>query len=378
MSNKVKIIIVALVQLFAFSSAQSNFCFYQNVGGDYTCQLVNAQYEVGSDFNIIGSHLAGMSDAMVTHVIALTSPEVPVNLQTIPNELFEKFFNLRSLDLSNTNIQFIQKLLNCDSLERLFLNTNQIDTIVTSAFESCTSLLTLNMESNKLTEFDNLIAMLSPTLTNLILRSNSIERLSADSFRGLGQLKVINLDENAIVFIGENSFFYAAELEELSMANNRISVLSLNMFINKPFLHTLNLSNNLIEGVQRGLFILFPNIRTINFFNNLCGSFELLELPSPNWTEQFSICYTYWDLINPETTTAIEEPTTIEIETPSPPPITTTDGETWTPTTIPIELPTTPSPGPSTTTPGTAGAATQSIFTVLSLLCIIVAMKMMA
>lgn len=335
MSNKsVKILIVA-VQLLALTNAQ-NFCFFDFVDPmTYACKLIAAQYSPGDDFTVLmGPHQPGQNIMEVS--LVYVDPGVASNVSTIPNQIFDIFPNMRVLDFSNVRMQNIQRLENCEVLEELHVNHNEINHIVPTAFAGCTSLEVLNLESNRLEEFEAVSVGLSQTaLKKLNLRTNSISRLTADSFRGLSKLKNLNLDLNHVYHVAANTFFDQGDLEELTMNGNQLAILNNNMFVNHENLTTLMLNYNRIEALEPFIVMHFPNVRNIGFLDNVCASFELF-LPQPSENEEnpanLTACYDRWIEIN---STPSTQPTTIEISTPSTPPTgetpstppTTTGGE---------------------------------------------------
>lgn len=112
-------------------------CVYQDAFIDYTCQpfIANSNKE-SLPFIIEGDHIFGKDDANVTEVFAESSI-----IETFPNEILQKFNNLRKLHLHEVGMKVLKEPLdNCGSLVILDLRVNEINSIPPLAFLSCANL----------------------------------------------------------------------------------------------------------------------------------------------------------------------------------------------------------------------------------------------
>ncbi|XP_033630805.1 toll-like receptor 3 [Asterias rubens] len=232
-----------------------------------------------------------------------------LTLQSITSSMFRGLENstLEELDLSYnrlttlTNASFGSYL---SHLQILQLHNNLIASISETALTGLTSLKTLALFNNLLTEIDPGSFAHNGHLEDLYLNNNSIKRLSSEgSFRGLISLRTLNLSNNGIIqiFTGEE-FQDLHELLSLDISNNflksGIITLTGNSFkpLSKlkylrlkkihlldisspsPFahlvqLHLLDLSNNNMHGLESDTFVTLKSLETLyldhNHLNNL-------------------------------------------------------------------------------------------------------------
>ena len=92
-------------------------------------------------------------------------------------------------------------------------------------------------------------------LERLDLSRNKITGIEASTFRGLGQLRELDLDASAIYEVAPFAFLGLRNLEDLRMGNNAISILRSSTFAGLGRLQALDLSYNRIESIEPGAFV---------------------------------------------------------------------------------------------------------------------------
>ena len=163
------------------------------------------------------------------------------------------------LDLSNNAIKDISGVETQETVKRLRLQNNQIESLISTNWPN---IRTLNASNNSIKELGGLAR--STRLWSLNLSGNKIERVKSTDLpaslealdltrnriedvgflRGLPRLRVLSLGSNVINSIDLSD---AKELEELDLAVNQLNQVSL---AGLPSLVKLTLSNNFIERLS--------------------------------------------------------------------------------------------------------------------------------
>jgi Leucine-rich repeat (LRR) protein len=210
-----------------------------------------------------------------------------VNLQSMEQIRFQNFLKLKKLDLSFNNLTRLNydSFKNLKVLEYLDLSFNQIDFIDGRIFGDWgdfneRALKYLNLESNRITKFEdslvNLIKLVTFVISNNQIQDfplfgthlNSDYSLSMHYFyfnhnkiksldvfpSDIFTLIVLNFDFNEISFIKTNAFEDLTSLQNLSLSHNFLKNLTKEIFFNQLKLTSLNLSHNLIEFIELNSF----------------------------------------------------------------------------------------------------------------------------
>uniref|UniRef100_A0A3Q2XQI2 Slit homolog 1b (Drosophila) n=1 Tax=Hippocampus comes TaxID=109280 RepID=A0A3Q2XQI2_HIPCM len=131
----------------------------------------------------------------------------------------------------------------------------------------------------KLTKFPQ---HLPPTTEELRLNNNDLSLLEATSaFKGLSQLRKINLSNNKISEIEDGAFEGASAVAELHLTANHLQVVRGGMFRGMESLRMLMLRNNKISCLHNGSFTGLSNVRLLSLYDNqlsviLPGTFDAL------------------------------------------------------------------------------------------------------
>jgi Leucine-rich repeat (LRR) protein len=143
--------------------------------------------------------------------------------------------NIKSIVLSNMNINDISEISNLTNLTSLSLKSNKIEEI--EGLSSLSNLTSLNLSGNKIEKIEGLNSL--SNLTSLDLSSNKIETI--ENLGNLSNLKTLNLGSNKIEIIeGLDSL---SNLSTLYLDSNQIEDIT-PLVTNSTSLTYLSLKNN--------------------------------------------------------------------------------------------------------------------------------------
>lgn len=119
-------------------------------------------------------------------------------LQFIPNNIFEEFSSLETLDVDNT----------------------KLDRLETHFFKGAAKLSCLNANNNEITELTANTFMYADKLEHINLNVNHIQKIDDEAFAGLPHLMVINLSHNQLHEISVDMFKFLPKLNHLGLSKN--------------------------------------------------------------------------------------------------------------------------------------------------------------
>ncbi|CAG9803059.1 unnamed protein product [Chironomus riparius] len=202
-------------------------------------------------------------------------------LYSVPADIFQKFPQLRHLDVEQTDLKVIKSdnFYNANQLKYFLARFNEISRIESETFSS------------------------SPQLKYIVLQQNRISDIHPRAFYGLNHLEILYLDYNRVTALPSNLLDYLPNLLHFSMTYNNLSSIPDNLFIKNEKLETLNLGHNLLTSFDDEQFRRLPNLERVQLdFNNLsqldlsaCKSVEvnidnnnLSEIQLNKWTKTVS------------------------------------------------------------------------------------------
>jgi Leucine-rich repeat (LRR) protein len=169
------------------------------------------------------------------------------NVTMSQNETSNSFINLRSLDLTKTNILKIEKqsFSGLLKLEKLLLNHNKGLEISNGCFYELKKLAYLDLTDIGLKSLNasNLFNK-DNNLTVLILIQNDLNYLDEYSFKDLRNLKILNLKFNQIKHILPKTFDELIHLKYLNLYSNKLKKIYKTSFDSLINLEELILSHN--------------------------------------------------------------------------------------------------------------------------------------
>ncbi|XP_055911459.1 insulin-like growth factor-binding protein complex acid labile subunit [Eupeodes corollae] len=164
----------------------------------------------------------------------------------LPFKLFEHFPNLRTLDVSFTEILDITRntFASANSLSYLNMSNNNITTIGTSVFNGANSLIRIDLSRNAIKDVNEFSFRGLPKVDKIVLSYNKISNLSKDIFVENQYLEVIALDNNLLGSLDPEVFSRLRRIREINLSNNQLLSLHPSTFQMAYGIETLLLSGN--------------------------------------------------------------------------------------------------------------------------------------
>lgn len=210
-------------------------------------------------------------------------------VQNLTEETLAYRTGFRRLDLHANRIRFIQPGLFKDmpDLKVLDLSRNHLNVFALSKIQvgPLTAVESLDLSGNGLyTGMSDYFLGDSPSLENLSLSSNSITRISRDTFSGLSALTKISLHNNVILEIEDGAFDSLDRLAELDLSKNSISCIT---DFDLCSLKVLDLSRNSMELFQSAGSAQVYKLARLDLSENKLSYFPLL--PRNNVLEHLDV-----------------------------------------------------------------------------------------
>jgi Leucine-rich repeat (LRR) protein len=154
-------------------------CQFSVVGIHYVCYIQKAVVGANEAITIVGDHQPGKLDSDVNSVIFIES-----KLHEIPREIFTKFENLKELNVESTELEELNHLENCGSLETFRAGFNNIVKINDETFKDCKNLRTVDLQSNKIEKLGKTVFKHNEKLWQVNLSRNEINGIEPCGFLG--------------------------------------------------------------------------------------------------------------------------------------------------------------------------------------------------
>jgi Leucine-rich repeat (LRR) protein len=182
-------------------------------------------------------------DTVSTKILTISSSFMTF----LPQNIFTIFKSLTNVDISHSNVRYINESFNdAFNMQQLNLTNNLISSLSNSSFKMMKSLRVLNLESNR------------------------IKNLEPEAFSGLSELETLSLRKNMIEEIPENVFQELFKLKILNLANNQIKHLYGNLFENNIQLEIILINKNPIQFISSNLLDRCLHLKVIYFGNTNC------------------------------------------------------------------------------------------------------------
>ena len=198
------------------------------------------------------SGLSGLNGLSFTNIGGLSRRDRATVILEIETDAFTGLNNLRSLNLTGTNLWTLPEATFCSlsSLTELNLSNNFIQDVsdlgfASSELNSCRiPLRTLDLSSNSLSTLPEKAFGQLRKLERLNLAFNNLNVIDDRALGSLNSLVSLNLAHNQFVALPADLFQEAKYLQELHVHNNTLSVLAPGLFSGLEHLLVLNLSRN--------------------------------------------------------------------------------------------------------------------------------------
>ncbi|KAG5677329.1 hypothetical protein PVAND_007097 [Polypedilum vanderplanki] len=204
-------------------------------------------------------------------------------LSRLPNEIFIKFMNLKTLNCDGINLQTLKRDdieaaeslqdLSCNSnyiktlesnlfnnsrkLRNLDLSINDIEVIVETAFNALTEMRKLFLYDNQLSTLPNEVFKDLINLEEISLSHNQIQIIAEQLFSTCKHLKYIYLNDNHLIQLNGAAFSAIESIAFLEISNNRLRELKLNISAS-----ALYANNNQLQSID------LMSIGYLSFYNN--------------------------------------------------------------------------------------------------------------
>jgi Leucine-rich repeat (LRR) protein len=175
----------------------------------------------------------------------------------------------------------------------LGLNDNLLSDLDENTFSGLQA-LSLYLDGNSISDLSRNPFGGLDSLDLLSLRRNQVADLAGVTFPI--NLLTLNLESNRISTIGPQSFVNLPNLETLRMANNQIVRLNSNAFENVRNLTTLNVVNNSLDSIEPNFFQQFPMLTLFEARINYCIDEDVSDVNSVDLDNEnvFSVCFHNW------------------------------------------------------------------------------------
>lgn len=170
----------------------------------------------------------------------------------IPDKPFQRFINLKSLDLQQ----------------------NKFYTFPAAMFEGLGNLRVLNLHLNQLPSLPENVFLGLGKLKKLLLYDNRLSSLPQNVFQGLENLEELNLSSNQLSSLPDNIFKGLGKLKDLNFYTNRLVSLPANVFQGLEGLQVLSLSGNKLTSLPENLFLGLNNLKSLSLSVNWLGDEE--------------------------------------------------------------------------------------------------------
>lgn len=247
--------------LAACRNHQTCVCLYSQVHMDVFCSGLSLK-----------SVPANLPHAV--HMLDLSRNQV----QNLSQETLAHHTGFHHLKLNSNKIHFIQPGLFKDmpDLKVLDLSRNHLNVFALSKINigPLTAVHSLDLSNNGLyTGMSDYFLSESPVLENLSLNSNSITKISQNTFSGSSSLTKISLHNNVILEIEDGAFDSLSHLSELDLSKNSITCIT---DFNLSNLTVLNLSKNSVELFQSSKSESHYKLKSLDLSENKMSYFPLL------------------------------------------------------------------------------------------------------
>lgn len=193
------------------------------------------------------------------------------NIESIQSDALITLNHLRSLNLDHNRLND-SSWLNLTSylidLEVLVLSQNQFRSIRQEHFTSLKALKILDLSSNGLQSID--ANSLPSSLEKLYLQNNELNSLQLTFLFQLTELKEFNLDFNRLTFLPEKIFQWNGQLGYLSLQGNDLNSLTNQSLLGLKSLGHLNLARNRLQfSANQQPFQYLKSLKLLNLDRNV-------------------------------------------------------------------------------------------------------------
>lgn len=204
---------------------------------------------------------------------------VNCKMPDIKYDYFEKYSNIRELNVSHTGLERLNKTTFKNAIQLQIFNAshNNIEEIPSLLFIHAENLMKVDFSHNKIKRFDNFALSGVKQLNSLNLSFNYIEKINGDYFDSAMKLTYLNLSNNAIDEIAPNTFLVLENLNSLDLSFNNIKKLNKSAFDGLVRLQSLTLQrlSNETTEIESTAFMGLNTLLSLNLSQNRIASVEM-------------------------------------------------------------------------------------------------------
>lgn len=191
-------------------------------------------------------------------------------LQELPNAIFIRFGDLRTLEICDSRVNNLQDfaLNGLRRLETLNLSRNNLTTIKSWSDHDLEMLQVLDLRRNLIRSVDEFSFRRYPALVKLNLAANFITAVPEGTFKPVGNLRQLNLGKNLLTTVGEGTLRGLAKLTHVAFHHNRIRSVHPSAFVGTGHLKVLQLQDNQLASFEPDLLGSLPRLTFLNVSGN--------------------------------------------------------------------------------------------------------------
>jgi len=188
----------------------------------------NLGYLSQNDLKKLFDNICQRVESLKIHLVRLDLSHN--QLQTLPNNIFDRLVNLQSLSLYSNQLNTLPNNIfdNLGNLQSLSLFNNQLQTLPNNIFDNLGNLQWLYLSNNQLQTLPNNIFDNLGNLQVLYLHHNHLQELPNNIFDRLGKLQNLSLSNNQLQTLPNNIFDNLGNLKELWLGGNQFDHATLN------------------------------------------------------------------------------------------------------------------------------------------------------
>ena len=167
--------------------------------------------------------------------------------------------------------------------------------VAADAFKNSSKLEFLNFNYNGITAFPLAAFRGLHELRRLDLSENALTVIRTNWFKDLEKLEWLDFSHNQLVAIPDRAFEKLHKLLQLSLKFNKIEIVTKKMFKHNGKLQEISLSGNKIKAIQAGTFDPMNQLTYLSFLANKCVSKEFENKRSKEVNTGLTTCYKNWN-----------------------------------------------------------------------------------
>lgn len=224
-------------------------------------------------FNAAGKQLQNTTEVLNLLGSRLEALDLSSNLLAeLKPSMFDKFPNLQSLRLSNTNLSFGESnpFYNQTKLKVLDVSNNDLSNVNFSVLSKTLGDLTeFSIGNGQVQNVPEILQLLSSSLESLDLSSNQLGKVKDSTFKRFTNLRFFNLSRTYVKNYGFTTFFHQNKLESLDVSQNDWNDADFSLFARKfNYLEVMNLEGNRLHTVKGLTPAIFPKLNSLGFSKN--------------------------------------------------------------------------------------------------------------